>query len=204
MDYLTTGEAARICGVRVNTIKHWIHKGSIEAVLTPGGHWRIPRQAFVRFLHTWQIPTPTALQEKKEATRILIVDDDPQTHDLVRGAMDLAPFSCEVSSAYDGYAGLVQIGLIRPQLLVLDIMMPEINGLEMIQRLKKQPELGEGMRILALTGAQDRKLVVRKLREAGPDAILFKPVGIQEFLQTSERLLGEKTPANRKGATHAA
>ena len=203
MDYLTTGEAARICGVRVNTIKRWIQKGSIEAVLMPGGHWRIPKQAFVRFLNAWKIPVPMALQRKEEATRILIVDDDPQIHDLVRGAMDLAPFFCDVSSAYDGYAGLVQIGLIRPQLLVLDIMMPEINGLEMIQRLKSQPELGEDMRILALTGARDRKLVVRKLKEAGPDAILFKPVGIQELLETSERLLSGKTPANRNKTTHA-
>ena len=203
MDYLTTGEAARICGVRVNTIKRWIQKESIEAVLTPGGHWRIPKQAFMRFLHTWQIPVPMRLNRGETNTRILIVDDDPQIHDLVRGAMDLAPFLCEVSSAYDGYAGLVQIGLIRPQLLVLDIMMPEINGLEMIQRLKNQPELGEGMRILALTGARDRRLVVRKLKEAGPDATLFKPVGIQELLETSERLLGGKTPANKRKTTHA-
>ncbi len=204
MDYMTTGEAARICDVRVNTIKHWIQKGSIEAVLTPGGHWRIPKEAFSRFLHAWNIPAPITFQEKKETPRILIVDDDPQIHELIRGAMDLAPFSCEVSSAYDGYAGLVQIGLIRPQLLILDVMMPEINGLEMIQRLKMQPELGEGMCILALTGARDRKLVVRRLEEAGPDAILFKPVDIQELLKMSERLLGGKTRANRRKTTHAA
>jgi len=203
MDYLTTGEAAGICGVRINTIKRWIRKGRLQAVLTPGGHWRIPKQAFAHFLHTWKIPAPKALREKEEVCRILVVDDDPQIHDLVRGAMDMAPWACEVSSAYNGYAGLVQIGRIRPQLLILDIMLPEINGLEMLRRLRNQPEPGRDMRILVLTGVRDNKLVLRKLKEAAPDAILFKPAGVHELLQTSERLLGGKTPENRRETAHA-
>lgn len=202
MDYLTTGEASRICGVRINTIKHWIQKGHFEAVLTPGGHWRIPRKTFECFLHTWNTHAPES-QQSEETMRVLIVDDDPQIHDLVRGAMDISSYTCEVSSAYDGYAGLMQIGLIRPQLLVLDIMLPEINGLEIIRRLKDQPELSKNMRILALTGAQDRKLVVRKLKAAAPDAILFKPVDVQVLLQTSDQLLGQALPANRRKAIHA-
>jgi len=197
LDYLTTGEAAKACGVRVNTIKRWIRNGDIEATLTPGGHWRIPRQAFERSLHAWNIHAPKSPQGE-EATRILVVDDDPEIHDLVCGAMDMSHYTCEISSAYDGYAGLMQVGLIRPQLLVLDIMLPEINGLEIIRRLKDQPELSASMRILALTGAQDRKLVVHRLKAAAPDAILFKPVSIQELLQTCERLLVE-TRTQTKG-----
>jgi len=115
--------------------------------------------------------------------------------------MDLAPWSCEMFSAYDGYAGLVQIGLIRPHLLILDIMLPEINGLEMIRRLREQPEPGRNMRILAITGARDSKLVVRKLKEAAPDAILFKPMGVQDILRTSARLLDRKPLARNKRKT---
>jgi len=203
MNYLTTGQAARICGVQVNTIKGWIQKGSIEAALTPGGHWRIPQQPFIHFLHTWKIPVPKELQVQEEVSRILVVDDDPVIHDLVRGAMDLAPGTCEISSSYDGYSGLVQIGLIRPQLLVLDIMLPKISGLEMIHRLKSSPELSGGMRILVLTGARDNKLIVRKLRDASPEAILFKPVGIQELLQTSCRLLDRPLQETTGETTHA-
>ncbi len=201
MDYLTTGEAAKTCGVRINTIKHWIQKGNFEAVLTPGGHWRIPKQSFEAFLHTWNAHTPKS-QPHAEAMRILIVDDDPQMHDFVHGAMSTSCYTCEISSAYDGYAGLMQIGLIQPHLLVLDIMLPEINGLEIIRRLKDQPELSKDMRILALTGAQDRKLVVNKLKAAAPDAILFKPVNIEELLQTSEQLLGDSRSANKRNIAH--
>jgi len=202
MDYLTTGEAAKACGVRINTIKHWIQKGNFEAVLTPGGHWRILKPSFEDFLRTWNANVLQP-QQHTEAMRILIVDDDPQIHDLVHGAMALSRYPCDISSAYDGYAGLIQIGLMRPQLLVLDIMLPEINGLEIIRRLKDQPDLRKNMRILALTGAQDRKLVVNKLKAAAPDAILFKPAGIQELLNISELLLEQSASANKRNITHA-
>jgi len=204
MKYLTTGKAADICGVQVNTIKRWIRAKEIDAIQTPGGHWRIPRDAFIGFLNTYHIPTPDTLLEPREKHRILVVDDDPGIHMFIREAMKMAPFPNTVDEAYDGYTGLVKIGLMRPRLLVLDIMLPEINGLEMIQRLKAQPGLQENMSILVLTGARDRTLVMRKLKEAAPDAILFKPVGVQELLQTAARLItGQQHAVNAKESIHA-
>jgi|GEM_PF-1216308 len=204
MKYLTTGEAADICGVQVNTIKRWIRAKEIDAIQTPGGHWRIPRDTFIQFLNAYRIQAPDTLLEPREKHRILVVDDDPGIHVFVRGAMEMAPFPNTVDEAYDGYTGLIKIGLIRPRLLVLDIMLPEINGLEMIQRLKAQAGLQENMSILVLTGARDRALVVRKLKEAAPDAILFKPVGVEELLQTATRLvLGQRHAGNTKASIHA-
>ncbi|MDQ6958936.1 MAG: response regulator [Mariprofundaceae bacterium] len=199
MKYITTGEAAEICGVRVNTIKRWIKAKEIDAIRTPGGHWRITRDAFIRFLNAYHIQAPDALLEPQEKHRILVVDDDPGIQMFVRDTMEMAPFPNTVDEALDGYTGLVKIGLIRPRLLVLDIMMPEINGLEVLQRLKAEPELWENMSILVLTGAQDHTLLVRKLKEAGPDAILFKPVGVQELLQTVTRLIVGQQPAGNTG-----
>jgi len=192
MGYLTTGEAADICGVRTNTIKSWIRKGDLKGVMLPGGHWRIPKQTFVHFLQAWNIPVPEPLLRGEAPARILAVDDDPQAHEFIRGAMEVAQYPTEVYTESDGYSGLIQIGRIQPQLLVLDIMMPGINGLEFIHRLKAQPELSGTMRILVLTGAKDGRLLMRKLKEAGPDEILFKPVGVQHFTKTVGRLLGKK------------
>jgi len=203
MKYLTTGEAADICGVRVNTIKRWIKAKEIDAIQTPGGHWRIPRDAFIRFLNAYRIQAPDTLLESQGKHRVLVVDDDPVIHEFVREAMAIAAFPNTVDGAYDGYTGLVKIGLIRPRLLVLDIMLPEINGLEMLQRLKEQSGLQENMSILVLTGARDNALVVRKLKEAAPDAILFKPVGVQELLQTVTRLIMGQQHTETKKIIHA-
>jgi len=192
MGYLTTGEAADICGVQTNTIKSWIRKGDLKGVMLPGGHWRIPKQPFVHFLQTWNIPVPEPLLRGEAPARILAVDDDPQIHEFIRGAMEVVQYPTEVYTESDGYSGLIQIGRLQPQLLVLDIMMPEINGLELIHRLKAQPELAGNMRILAFTGAKDRRLVVRKLKEARPDEILFKPVDAQYFIEIVSRLLGKE------------
>jgi excisionase family DNA binding protein len=189
--FLTTGKAAKICGVRVNTIKNWIQNGSLHAIKTPGGHWRIPQDAFLEFVARHSIPLPQSMMDQAttlEQRRILIVDDEPTVHDLIVGALDLSPFNYEVLSVYDGCSGLMQVGLFRPHVLILDIMMPEINGLEVIHRLKHQSENLGGMKILAITAATDRFLVMKKLEAAGPDAILPKPLKLDVLVDTVERL----------------
>jgi len=116
--------------------------------------------------------------------------------------MKMASFPNEVSCAYDGYTGLIRIGEMRPNLLVLDIMMPEINGLELLHRLRSSQEAGADMRILVLTGAKDRDLVVRNIQDAAPDALLFKPVGVNELLETVNRLINTGGTARQQSNRH--
>lgn len=195
MSYLTTGEAARMCGVAVNSIKRWIRQGRIPHIQTPGGHWRIPRREFLRFMDTLQ---PQAGPEP--LPRILIIDDDPQVCDILSSALASgASFPHETSCAHDGYTGLIQIGRWRPSLLVLDIVMPGINGLELLHRLHAVPELRGDMRIIVSTAADDRPLVMRKIEEAKPDAILLKPVGVETFLHTVSSLLWPTPAVHGKG-----
>lgn len=191
--YITTGKAARLCGVHINTIKGWIRKGALPATMMPSGHWRIARKAFIEFLNEYNFPIPEELSRRKRS-RILVVDDDPVSLDFAQAAIESAPWAGEVHTAEDGYSALIKIGQIRPQLLVLDIMMPGINGLELIQRLRQQSDLTGQMRILVLTGAKDRRLVIHRLREAGPDAILFKPVTVEQLLGSAAELLETDTP----------
>lgn len=196
--YITTGKAARLCGVHINTIKGWIRKGALPATIMPSGHWRITQKAFIEFLNEYGFPIPEELSRRKKG-RVLIVDDDPVSLDFVQAVIESAPWAGEVHTAGDGYSALIKIGQIRPQLLVLDIMMPGINGLELIQRLREQSDLTGDMRILVLTGARDRRLVVHRLKEAGPDAILFKPVSVEQLLGSAAELLEADNP-NQEGA----
>lgn len=131
-----------------------------------------------------------------DAVRVLVVDDDPKACEFITDVMACAPIACEVMCAHDGYAGLIKIGQVRPQLLVLDIMMPEINGLELLHRLRARPDLCGESKILVYTGAVDRPLVMRKAREARPDAMLLKPATVDDFMQATMTLL---QPANVAG-----
>jgi len=186
--HLTTGEAARRCGVGINTIKRWIRRGQLEAVVTPGGHWRIPPAAFAAFLRRHRLAEAEDVASR--TYRVLVIEDEPASRALLCAALEGAPLDLAVESAADGYQGLVKIGLIRPHLVVLDIVMPGLNGLEVIERLRATPELLRGLRIVVVTGATDRPLIMRRLERCGCDAVFPKPVDLERLVATVARLLG--------------
>lgn len=199
MNLITTGKAARICGVALNTIKSWIRSGHIRGIQLPSGHWRIPAVELDRFLATAEFNTGAKNKEQllqsvnsnEGRPRVLVVDDDPQMHVFIEDACGVSGMDAEFVFSSDGYAGLIEIGRFKPHLLVLDIMMPEINGLELIQRIKKDVELARSMPILVITGAQNRRLVMHRLEQAGPDAILHKPVTAPVLIETMRSLLDQ-------------
>jgi len=200
MTYLTTGEAARLCGVRLNTIKNWIRNGDVPAIRTPGGHWRIPRAGFLAFMKRMGMPVPAEAEPKSHGRpRILIIDDELSAHELMSGILSMELPDCEIHSAFDGYTGLIEIGKHQPDLILLDIMMPEINGLEIIHRLKQPDSPMPDARIIAVTAASDRKLVVNRIRAAGPEALLFKPIDAATFTRTVLRVLGEASNSTFRG-----
>ena len=191
MSFLTTGEAARMCGVQLNTIKNWIRSGEIPAIRTPGGHWRIPRSAFLSFMSRMGISLSMTSDRNKPGQKpcILIIDDDPVAHDLMSDILALEFPWFEIRSVRDGYTGLIEIGLYQPELILLDIMMPGINGLEIIQRLKQANSPMPHARVIAVTAASDRRLVVNRIRAAGPEALLFKPLEPTKLIEAVREVL---------------
>jgi len=185
MNYITTGEAARRCGVGINTVKRWMKKGELKYIVTPGGHWRIHEYEFLAFLKKHQMEP-----SQKKGAKILLIEDDLGMCSLIEGAFELASFDNIFAYAKDGYTGLIKVGLMQPDILILDIMLPEINGLELIQRIRTT-ELGNKPRILVITGAGDRRLVRRGLEKAKPDMILFKPFAIEDLLHATQKLLNQ-------------
>jgi len=199
VNLITTGKAASICGVGLNTIKNWIRSGHIRGIQLPSGHWRIPVAELDRFLAAAELNVGAEEDKKLQLVesssgrpRVLVVDDDSQMHPFVEGACGVAGLDAEFVFSSDGYTGLIEIGRFKPHLLVLDIMMPGINGLELIQRIKKDVELAQSMAILVITGAQNRRLVMHRLEQAGPDAILHKPVTVLRLVETMRRLLSQR------------
>lgn len=179
---ITTWAAAAHCGVSVPTLKRWIRGGELAAFTTPGGHFRIDLDDFQRFLGARGIaPYPVPV----EPTRIMIADDAPEVVDLLVAFLASDPRGFTVDTATDGYEALIKVGAFRPAVLVLDAVMPRLDGVEVCRRLRATPET-QGVRILGLTGYPE---MIPRLLEAGAHACLGKPVSLAEFQAALDRFL---------------
>jgi excisionase family DNA binding protein len=183
--FVTTGQAARHCQVSVPAFRSWIEQGQLNSFKTPGGHFRIALDEFERFLRAYRMPPYRVLPPE---TRILIVDDDPQVVELFMSALAEDPRGFKLEAATGGYEALIKVGAFRPSLLLLDVLMPQVDGLEVCRRLKASAET-RAIRILGITGHVGN---ISALLEAGADACLAKPVDLQRMRQEVDRLLAPR------------
>lgn len=184
----TTGEAARVCKVSQQTIIRCFDSGRLNGFRVPGSKFRrIPRDELIRFMKDNNIPAEILEGHRK---RILVVDDDPQIISLFNDLFGDDP-QLEVKTAGTGYdAGLLTESY-RPHLIVLDYMLPDINGNVVCERLRANEDLAD-IRVVFVSGVVDQG-EVQHLLDAGADAFVKKPFRVQELMDTVTRLLG--TPA---------
>jgi excisionase family DNA binding protein len=186
MRFLTTGQIATSCQVTIPTVKRWIREGYISAFQTAGGHFRITEDEFKRFQAVHRMPVDRPGPEVEVLPKILIVDDDAALLDTLWEALTWdGRYKVEV--AQDGYEGLIKVGSFAPNLLVLDIRMPGLNGFQVCRRVKADPATRE-TRILAITGqgAQDTR---EQILEAGADGFLEKPIRLDDLQAEVARLV---------------
>jgi CheY-like chemotaxis protein len=163
-------------------LKRWIREGRLAAFRTPGGHYRIESREFQRFLKRYGIPS--YLRSAPEV-RILIVDDEPAIVDVLVDLLASDARGFKLETATDGYEALIKVGAFKPSVLILDVVMPRLDGVEVCRRLKASPET-RTIKILGMTGYPG---MIPALLEAGADAGLTKPLDLRQVQQTLERLL---------------
>jgi excisionase family DNA binding protein len=189
----TTGEAAAICKISQQTIIRCFDNGRLTGFKVPGSKFRrIPREELVRFMKANNIPLsnlPGA--EGAEGTpklRILAVDDDNAMLDMYRDIIADDP-RVELHTASTGYdAGLMTIEL-RPQLILLDFMLPDINGNLVCKRVRERPELAS-TKVLIVSGVVQQSQIDELMR-AGADGVLRKPFEVRQLAQTIRQLLAD-------------
>jgi len=179
-EHLTTREAAAHCRVSIPTLRRWIRAGELGALLTPGGHRRIDLHEFQRFLCAQGRPAYPVAAEPR--TRVLLVDDEPLMLQMLHDLLLEGPFAIE--TATDGYEALVKVGTFRPALIILDVVLAGLDGIEACRCLRRLPETRD-VRILGVTGHPS---MVPVLLGAGADACVTKPLDLDVVCREITRL----------------
>lgn len=175
--YLTTFEVSKICEVNPTTVQNWVKEKKLKAYVTPGGHRRVRREDLVAFMSEFGMPIPDGLI--KERPLVLIVDDEPDTLDFLISVLKSDDGDLEVRGAPGGVEALLMIGERKPDLLILDILMPGMNGFEVCRKLKSSRATRK-IKIVAITGDHSDETRTR-IMEAGADLFFTKPINVSNF-----------------------
>jgi CheY-like chemotaxis protein len=152
-----------------------------------GGHRRINRTDLVAFMHKQGIPIPNE-EPADGKKRILVVDDDLIIVETIVQALEEDEFDYEVISASDGFEAGLQVNHFAPNLLILDIMMPDIKGYEVCKKIKENPATRD-TKIIVLSAYLDEDKF-KKMKENGADACYSKPLPLPQLKEEVARLLG--------------
>lgn len=186
----TTGEAAKICNVSQQTIIRCFDSGQLKGFRVPGSRFRrIPRDVLYRFMKDNGIPTD-ALESGRR--RALIVDDDEELVELIRDVFD-ADGRFDVRVANNGFDAGMMVKEYKPDVIVLDVMLPDINGREVCQRVRSDVNLDD-VRIICISGMVEADKI-DGLKEAGADEFMQKPFEVDALFAAVCGLLDIEVPA---------
>lgn len=173
----TTGEAAKICKVSQQTIIRCFDNGQLKGFRVPGSRFRrIPREALYKFMKDNGIPTD-ALESGKR--KVLLVDDDPGVLEILTKFLQ-EDGRFEIRVAGNGFDAGMMVKDYRPDIMVLDVNLPDINGKEVCHRVRADNSLEE-CRILCISGMIEEDKI-QELRLAGADDFMPKPLDVDVLL----------------------
>lgn len=174
---LGPAEVARIIGVTAMTVRRVSDKGELPFTVTPGGHRRYRRADVWDYCHKKGID----IQGKENSsTKILIVDDDEQSVMLLTNFVESAGNDVIIESALGGFEAGMKVKSFVPDVIVTDLVMPDLSGTKMSAMLKADP-ITSRIRVIGITGSTDED-EIREFLDTGADKCLRKPIKRKELL----------------------
>ena len=177
----TTHEVSRLLHVNPRSVINWIEQSLLPSYRTPGGHRRIRRDDLLAFLRKHQIPTPESLVEGKFS--VLIVDDEQEIVDIMKVFLQRQG-GYQIATASDGITALIEVGRTKPDLMILDIMIPGVDGIEVCRRIKA--DSNNKTVIIAVSGNREHE---NRILQSGADAFMSKPIDLEKLHTEAKRLL---------------
>jgi len=178
-DWLTLGQAARFLGVAQSTIRKWSDNGRVPAFYTPGGHRRYRRSDLETFLDR---SGPGG--KPKSGPLVLLVDDDEKVRELVRVNLEFEGYLVrEAGSAEEGLSAIEEA---KPDLVLLDVMMPQTDGWEMLRKIQEQ--YGQGaIPVVMFSGKVDEQSL-QQASTSGAQAFVGKPFDMQQLIEQTKQI----------------
>ncbi len=170
----TTFEAAKLCHVSPLSIINWVNAGRLPAFRTPGGHRRIRRDDLVRFMRENGIPLPDDLKDGSGRPRVLVVDDDPSIRDVLSEHLTTRAKPYDVMTAADGFEAGRLVMTFRPDVVLLDLKMKDLDGFQVCKTIKADPDTARVV-VVAMTGYYTPEVESRIL-DCGAVRCFAKPV----------------------------
>jgi excisionase family DNA binding protein len=178
-EWLTLGQAARFLGVAQSTIRKWSDQGRVPAFYTPGGHRRYRRADLERFLERSGPGGST-----RGGPLVLVVDDDEQVREVVRAGLELEGYVVrEAGSAAEGLAAIEDA---VPDLVLLDVMMPQVDGWEMLRLIQERPG-AEAIPVVMFSGQVDEAQA--EAQERGATGFIGKPFDVQQLVEQTKQII---------------
>jgi excisionase family DNA binding protein len=189
----TTGEAAKICKVSQQTIIRCFDSGQLKGFRVPGSRFRrIPRDVLYKFMKENGIPTDALESGKRKA---IVVDDDEELVELIRDALE-SDGRFEVRVANNGFDAGMMVKEYRPDVIVLDVMLPDINGKEVCQRVRSDSTLDD-VKIICISGMVEADKI-DELKKAGANDFIQKPFEVENLIDAICAQLDMETMAAAK------
>jgi excisionase family DNA binding protein len=189
--YYTTYQVAKFLGVSLPTVVNWVNSGLLHAHRTPGGHRRIPHNDVLAFARENDYPIAPDLQAAGGKKRVLIVDDERDFSDMVREYLRVKG-DFEVEVADSGFQAGFTVARFKPDLILMDLMMPDMDGFEVHRMLQDDPET-KHVPVIACTAYRDPEVDERIDRESF-DGLIEKPLKLEGLLALVREKLGLKVP----------
>ncbi len=187
-NYFTPSDVAELLMVSPVTVRLWSQRGELGSVITPGGHRRYLQEHIETFAKEKNIPINL---NKTSGLRVLIVDDDTQFAYYLDEFLQDQDEIEKTAVAHDGFRAGLLIYTFNPQIILLDIRMPYVDGISVCHDLKKGP-LTKEIRVIAMTGYYSKE-TVEKIMDAGAEACLRKPFEQEELLEVMGLSVEEKS-----------
>jgi len=175
---LSTFAVARMLHVDPGSIANWIDQNLLKAHRTPGGHRRVATDDLVTFLRKHKMPIPAELDSVP--SRVVIVDDEPAITRLIAWAIKAALPECEVVEAHDGFRAGAVVATLKPNVVILDLRMPGMDGYEVCRLIKTQESTRQAD-VLAMT-AYPSPENVQRIIDCGARVCLAKPLNMEALL----------------------
>jgi two-component system, OmpR family, response regulator len=186
--YYTTYQVAKYLGVSLPTVVNWVNSGLVRAHRTPGGQRRIAHGDVMAFARTHDYPIARELVEAGSSRKkVLIVDDEADFSDMVREYLKVRG-ELDVEVADSGFVAGFTVAKFKPDLILMDIMMPDMDGFEVHRTLQESPETRH-VPVIACTAYRDPE-VDRRIREEGFNGFIEKPLKLDALLDLIREKLG--------------